>query len=303
MIECDVAVVIYSRGRERCLSRLLRDLREEFVPCLNAAGLSCCVVVYAQGYTSLFLDHLEETVGSGGSANQLLIIRSARLHETIGDVARTTIEAVHQACRYTLAMLIDDDSCYEPDARVAANLQQAALTFIRESHRAYSIKLGNETSLKFEAFVSETAPIMPFREKMLWVSRAVLDEVLLTPQFPELSIGEDAVIAALAWLEDPAACFGVHGMGTFLHLGFERPEDLAACDNEGGYAELMEFTGDKTGTKYDEALRTGITPYHVLPHVFVSEEHPHYEFNGIRIEVARAMLAKLSGWRAPTYPI
>jgi hypothetical protein len=127
---------------------------------------------------------------------------------------------------------------------------------------------------------------------MLWVSRAVLDEVLETPRFSTLSIGEDAVIAALAWVGDPAGCFGVYGMGTFLHLGFERPDDLATDDQEGGYAELMGFTGGTAGTKYDEALRAGVTPFHVLPNVFVSEEHPHYEFNGIRSEVASAMLAR-----------
>ena len=44
-----------------------------------------------------------------------------------------------------------------------------------------------------------------------------------------------------------------------------------------------------------EALRTRITPYHVLPGVFVSEEHPHYKFNGVRGEVSDAMLAKRSG--------
>ena len=37
--------------------------------------------------------------------------------------------------------------------------------------------------------------------------------------------------------------------------------------------------------KYDAALRTGITPHHIMPGIFVPEDHRHYAFNGIRDEV------------------
>ena len=136
---------------------------------------------------------------------------------------------------------------------------------------------------------------MPFKEKMLWVSREVLDEALQMPRFTELSVGEDAVIAALAWLSDPDACFGVYGMATFLHLGYERSPETGHEEIEGGYADLMNYRGPPTEAaphgKFDAALRTGVTPYHVMPDVFVAEDHPHYIFNGVRPEVVARMKA------------
>jgi hypothetical protein len=52
----------------------------------------------------------------------------------------------------------------------------------------------------------------------------------------------------------------------------------------------MEYRGPQPGVemrygKYDEALRSGVTPYHVMPDVFVPEDHRHYEFNGVQPEV------------------
>lgn len=293
MIDCDVAIIIYSRNREAYLSRLLRDLTVDFVPCLNAGGLTCCTFVYAQGYPDRFLRQLGDAIGTATGANRFLITPASGSHARIGDVAHTAIGIVHERSSYKLAMLMDDDSTYAHDAQVALNLREASRGFIDGRRRAYSIKLGDGDSLRYEPFVDLASPIMPFREKMLWASRDVLDEVLALPRFSELSIGEDAVIAAVAWLADPEACFGVHGIATFLHLGFEGPEERPGAGIGGGYAELMGYTGSPPArpadSKYDEALRTGVTPYHVLPRVFVPEEHPHFQFNGVREEVVLRM--------------
>jgi hypothetical protein len=195
-------------------------------------------------------------------------------------------------------MLMDDDSVYEAHPVVDRNLRTAARNFIERGHRAYSIKLGAGTELSYAPFVDLDGPIMPFKEKMLWVSRAALDEVLAVPRFTELSIGEDAVIAAVAWLSAPERCFGVYGMGTFLHLGYERPPEDGEGELTGGYAALMGYDPAQAlleHGKYDAALRNGVTPYHVLPHVFVGEDHPHYIYNGIRPEVVARMRERIIG--------
>jgi len=295
-IDCDVAIIIYSRGREAGLARLLDDLTRHYGPALEAAGLSCCVWVYAQGYAPDYLDRLDRDFAGPMAANRLVVLAARTPHRRIGEVAHAALQAVHERCRYRLAMLMDDDSVYYPDERVGENLQRAARRFIDRGHRAYSIKLGTSLDLDYKPFVDFSGPIMPFKEKMLWVSRAVLEEALRLPRFSELSIGEDAVIAALAWLRDPNACFAVYGMATFLHLGFERSEEFGDQDMAGGYADLMNFTGDVAGlvqTKYDEALRSGVTPHHILPDVFVPEGHPHFAYNGIREETA-ARVRRLS---------
>jgi hypothetical protein len=192
-------------------------------------------------------------------------------------------------------MLMDDDSVYAADETVDANLCAAAQAFLEGGHRAQSIKLGDATTLAFTPFLDPAGPIMPFKEKMLWASRPVLDAVLALPRFPELSIGEDAVIAALAWLPDPAACYGVHGLATFRHLGYEPAPGIPHDDAAGGYAELMGYTGPDPALlhgKYDVALRTGVTPWHVLPDVFVGPEHEHFVFNGVRQEVVRRVMGE-----------
>jgi hypothetical protein len=288
MMEHDVAIIVCSRGREELLTRLLSDLQRAFTPALEAGGLSCCVWVYAQGYAPDYLAGLEQRFAGAVAAKTLVLIESERPHTRIGDVVHTAIRTVHDNARYKLAMLMDDDSTYDPDPAVDANLRDAARNFIARGHRAYSIKLGASKKLDYLPFVDLAGPIMPFKEKMLWVSREVLDEVLETPRFSELSIGEDAVVAAVAWLSDPEACFAVHGMTTFLHLGFERSPEFGDGDIAGGYADLMNAAGppvDALHGKYDTALRTGVTPYHIMPAIFVPEDHPHYIFNGIREEV------------------
>ena len=288
MIDRDVAIIICSRGREDVLTRLLSDLQRGFVPALDAGGLTHCIFVYAQGYAPDFLAGLEQQFADAATAQTLVVTASDRPHTRIGDVAHTAIRTVHDKARYKLAMLMDDDSVYASHPDVDANIRRAARTFIECGHRAYSIKLGASYELDYQPFVDLAGPIMPFKEKMLWASRQVLDEVLKTPRFSELSIGEDAVIAAVAWLSDPQACFAVYGMATFLHLGFERPPGFGEGDIEGGYADLMNYQGPSANAvhgKYDAALRTGITPHHIMPGVFVPEDHRHYAFNGIRDEV------------------
>lgn len=301
MIETDVAIVICSRGREACLARLLRDLEHHFAPALEAEGMTCSIWVYAQGYSAAYLDRLPR--GIGGAAPRLVVIPSERPHGRIGDVVETAIRAVHERSSYRLAMLMDDDSVYEPHPAVDANLRAAARRFIDRGDRAYSIKLGPGDRLEYGPFVDLAGPIMPFKEKMLWVGREVLEEVLSVPRFAELSIGEDAVIAALAWLPDPGRCFAVHGMGTFLHLAYEGSAGSGGHDIAGGYAELAKAEagrpdGISPETKYDRALREGVTPHHVLPTTFVGEGHPHYAFNGIRPEVIRSIRASgRASWR------
>jgi hypothetical protein len=293
MIERDIAIIICSRGREDVLARLLRDLERGFAPALDAGGLTHCIFVYAQDYAPEYLDGLSRGFADAVAAKQLVITTSSRPHTRIGDVVHTAIRNVHGNARYKLAMLMDDDSVYGADPIVDENIRRAARAFIERGHRAYSIKLGSSYELDYQPFVNLDGPIMPFKEKMLWVSRPVLDAVLATPRFAELSIGEDAVIAAVAWLSNPDACFGVYGMATFLHLGYEPSPEFGEGEIEGGYAGLMKHTGPPTEAaphgKYDEALRSGITPHHVMPDVFVPEDHPHYIYNGIRQEVIARM--------------
>ena len=291
MIDCDVVLIICSRRREEVLTRLLGDLQQSFIPALDAGGLTSCIFIYAQGYAPNYLASLAQQFADGVAAQKLIVTAPTRPHTRIGDVVQTAIRTVHDCARYKLAMLMDDDSTYDADPVVDANVRRAARNFIECNHRAYSIKLGASHELEYRPFVDLSDPIMPFKEKMLWASYQVLAEVLETPRFSELSIGEDAVIAAVAWLSDPDACFAVDGIATFLHLGFERPPELGDQDIEGGYADLMNYDprGGALHGKYDMALRTGVTPFHIMPDVFVPEDHPRYIFNGIRGKVVVGM--------------
>lgn len=298
-IVSDVAIIIYSRGREACLARLLGDLVAGFTPALDAAGLTSCIWVYAQGYGVAYLDSLSRRFADQVAARELVVIPSTGLHLRIGEVAQAAIAAVHARSRYRLAMLMDDDSVYAAHPLVDGNLGEAARRFLEESHRACSIKLGGGEELRYGPFVDLAAPIMPFKEKMLWASRAVLEEALALPRFAELSIGEDAVIAAVAWLAEPRSCFAVHGMATFLHLGFEGEGD--GGEIAGGYADLTRPPDPSEAAprcKYDEALRSGITPHAIMPDIFVPKGHPHYAFNGVREEVAARVRAE--GERCPS---
>jgi hypothetical protein len=126
---------------------------------------------------------------------------------------------------------------------------------------------------------------------MLWVSRGVMEEALAFPHFAELNVGEDVVLSALAWRGDAARCFGVFGIATFLHLGFE-PDEEAPATLSGGYGELVgHIEGQESDPdlgKYAKAFRGGVVPHSVMPEIFVGPEHPHHTISGVRSEaVAR----------------
>jgi hypothetical protein len=129
---------------------------------------------------------------------------------------------------------------------------------------------------------------MPFKEKMLWVSRAVMEEALAFPAFATLSVGEDVVLAALAWCGGAERCFGVFGIANFLHLGFEPDGEMATPPIRGGYGELVGYDeGQNTDPelgKYGAAFRSGVVPFHAMPDIFVGPEHPHHTISGIRPE-------------------
>ncbi|HEV2560190.1 MAG TPA: hypothetical protein VGU45_16325 [Microvirga sp.] len=289
MIRRDIAVLICSRGRKEVLARLLADLQGGFLPALGEGGLTASVLVYAQGYSAADMTDLERAFAGAVARQDLVLMTAERPHDRIGDVVRSAVERMRETTTCRLAMLMDDDSTYDADPLVDANLRDAARAFIAQGHRAYSIKLGSGRELAYGPFLNPDDPIMPFKEKMMWVSPAVLDAVLGLPRFSELSIGEDAVIAALAWLADPQACLAVHGLATFLHLGFEQ---ASGEDVPGGYADLMKYdprSGAEHG-KYDAALRTGVTPFHVMPDVFVPEDHPRFIFNGVRKSLVDKLL-------------
>ncbi len=271
------------------LARLLYDLRGGFLPALAQGGLSASVFVYAQGYDADDMAALEHAGADATGRQDVVLMVAERPHERIGDVVKTAMERMRERATYRLAMLMDDDSTYDADPQVDANLRNAAQSFLAQGHRAYSIKLGLGRELAYGPFLNPEDPIMPFKEKMMWVSPAVLDAVLDLPRFSELSIGEDAVIAAVAWLADPQACLAVHGLATFLHLGFEQ---ASGEDVPGGYADLMKYdprSGAEHG-KYDAALRTGVTPFHIMPDVFVPEDHPRFIFNGVRKSLVDKLL-------------
>ena len=185
-------------------------------------------------------------------------------------------------------MLMDDDSLYRSDAQVDANLVQAARDFLHHDDRAFSIKLGPSRSLEYWPFISVEGPIMPFKEKMLWVSREVMAEALAWPEFAQLHVGEDAVLAALAWRGGADRCFGVFGLATFLHLSFEPDGESDTPPISGGYGELVGYVEGRNADpelgKYGAAFRSGIVPYSVLPEIFVGPEHPHHTISGIRPE-------------------
>ena len=286
----DIAIIICSRGREAYLSRLVGDIDSNFAPALEAGGMSVCTFVYAQHYPAAFLTSLAHTFASAIAQERLVIIEAQQSHQRIGDVFATAIAAIHERTDYRLAMLMDDDSLYYADPVIDENLRQAARDFLVHEDRAYSIKLGQNKALEYAPFIDPEGPIMPFKEKMQWASRAVLDEVLALPRFAELSIGEDVVISAVAWRGGAERCFGVHGIASFLHLGFEPDGDAPGGAIAGGYGALVGYEegasqptelGKELG-KYESAFRSGVTMQDILPEIFVGPDHPHYTISGIR---------------------
>lgn len=288
----DIAIFICSRGREAMLARLLADMDHAYVPALAAGGLSACIFVYAQNYSATFLSDLRARHAEALGAGNMLIVEARQAHATIGEVYAAALTALHDRLDYRLAMLMDDDSLYRADPVVDDNLRRAARDFLAHDDRAYSIKLGQNRTLEYWPFIDPDGPIMPFKEKMLWASRAVMDEVIALPRFAELAIGEDVVISAVAWRGGAERCFGVYGIASFLHLGFEPDEEGPAGPIAGGYGELMGYIEGVTPPselgKYERAFRSGVTMQTILPEIFVGPEHPHYTISGIRPEaVAR----------------
>lgn len=288
----DIALVIPSRGREAYLTRLLDDLDQAFLPALADGGMSGCAYVYAQAYSAACLDGLRQRFAPAIAAGRLILHVAERPHRSIGEVMAAAIAGLNARQDYRLAMLMDDDSLYRAEPQVDANLRAAAQRFLANGDRAYSIKLGQTRTLQYLPFIDPDGPIMPFKEKMLWVSRAVMDEALAMPRFADLSVGEDAVLSALAWCGDAARCAGVLGIASFLHLGFEPDGEATGTTIAGGYGELMGYVEGVSPAselgKYEAAFVSGVTPYMIMPEIFVPPDHPHHTFNGILPEaVAR----------------
>ena len=158
------------------LSRLLDDIDRAYAPVLEKGGLSVSIFVYAQNYARSFLDELARRFAASIASSRLIIAEPRRPHSRIGDVHVGAIEALHALVDYRLAMLMDDDSLYRPEPQVDANLLQAARDFISNRDRAFSIKLGQSRALEYWPFINVEGPVMPFKEKMLWVSKEVMDE-------------------------------------------------------------------------------------------------------------------------------
>ena len=294
MLQRDIVVMICSRGREAELARLIDDLVGGFLAALTEGGLTASVFVYAQLYHSDYLKNLAARHADALADGRLMIVPSEHPHKRIGDVIHTAITAMHARISYRLAMIIDDDSLYTSDPVVEDNLRSAVAAFIEGDQICFSIKLGQEREFSIGPFLDLDNPIAPFKEKMIWVNRAVLDDVLALPGFSELSIAEDAVITTLAWLRDPEGCRSVHGIASFVHFGVEAAPGLTGDAIPGGYADLVGFAGQPTAAaphgKYDEPLRSGVTHWHVMPDVFVGPDHPHFIYAGLRGDVVSGIL-------------
>jgi hypothetical protein len=284
----DIAILIYSRGREEFLARLIDDMDRFYMPALEAGGVSVCSFIYVQNYSGAFLEGLKRRFSSAIKSGRLVLHEAPREHGSIGEVFTAAAKALHASIDYRLAMLMDDDSLYRSEPVVDANLRTAARCFLDRGDRAYSMKLGQSRRLEFWPFVDPNGPVMPFKEKMMWLSRAVMDEALVFPGFANLSVGEDVVLAAIAWQGGADRCFGVFGIATFLHLGFEPDHEIVTPTAIGGYGELVGYDETKHSDpelgKYGAAFRSGIVPFHVMPEIFVGPEHPHHTISGIRPE-------------------
>ncbi len=291
----DIAIVICSRGREDYLTRLLDDIASAFAPALEIGGLSVCTFVYAQNYPRGYMTMLAARFSQDIAAGRLILVEAAGPHDQIGYVVNRAIEALHARLDYRLAMVMDDDSLYRADPVVDANLLRAARDFLDHDDRAYSIKLGPGRQLEYWPFIDQGGPVMPFKEKMIWVSHAVMAEALAFEAFSTLSVGEDVVLAALAWRGGAGRCYGVFGLASFLHLGFEPDGEAVTPPITGGYGELVAYDeaaqqlSDETAGlgKYGAAYRSGIVPCMIMPEIFVGPEHPHYYINGIRAEAVK----------------
>lgn len=259
-----------------------------FAPALERGGISVCTFVYAQNYARSYLDGLNGRFAAEIASGRLVLVEAVGPHDQIGYVVSRAIAELHARVNYRLAILMDDDSLYRADPEIDSHLLKAARDFLDHDDRAYSIKLGPGRQLEYWPFIDPEGPVMPFKEKMIWVSQAVMAEALAFQPFATLSVGEDAALAALAWRGGAERCYGVFGIATFLHLGFENDGDAVTPPIAGGYGELVAYVetqGEQPELgKYGAAYRAGIVPAMILPEIFVGPDHPHYYINGIRPE-------------------
>jgi hypothetical protein len=295
----DIVIFICSRNREALLTRLLADIETGFAPALEEGGLSVCTFVYAQAYGRDVIESLKQRFATSIASGRLIIAEPSVPHARIGEVFASAVAILHARVDYRLAITMDDDSLYRAAPDIDANLRQAARDFLARDARAFSIKLGMARTLEYWPFVDPAGPIMPFKEKMLWLSRGVMQEALAWPRFADLDVGEDVVLAAIAWQGGAERCLGVYGIATFLHLAFEADEANAGQSLGGGYGELVGFVEgrdhDPELGKYGKAFRGGIVPFSVMPEIFVGPEHPHHTISGIRPEaVARFSAGNMS---------
>jgi hypothetical protein len=113
-VKRDVAILIYSRGRESLLARLIDDLDRFYMPALESGGLSACAFIYAQNYSRAYLDGLRQRHAGAIAAGRLVLSEAERPHASIGEVFVAAAGAMHQRLDYRLAMLMDDDSLCQP---------------------------------------------------------------------------------------------------------------------------------------------------------------------------------------------
>ncbi len=129
-VKRDIAILIYSRGRESLLARLIDDLDRFYMPALEAGGLSACAFIYAQNYAPAYLEGLRRRHAAAIRDGRLILCEARQAHSCIGEVFVAAAEALHQQLDYRLAMLMDDDSLYRPDRQVDANLRDVARQFL-----------------------------------------------------------------------------------------------------------------------------------------------------------------------------
>jgi hypothetical protein len=117
---------------------------------------------------------------------------------------------------------------------------------------------------------------MPFKEKMLWVSRAVAEEVVALPGFRRSQHRRGRGHRGGRVAARPGGLPVGARDRDLLHLSYEASAEFGSGDVAGGYADLMNYTGPPPDAthfgKYEEALRRGVTPQHVMPDVFVPED-------------------------------
>jgi hypothetical protein len=89
----DIAILVYSRGREDLLTRLVDDMDRFYRPALEAGGMSACTFIYAQNYPRAYLDGLRQRFAPAIAAGRLIVFEASRSHSCIGEVFTSAAEA------------------------------------------------------------------------------------------------------------------------------------------------------------------------------------------------------------------